>query len=358
MTEQNEPSENKNTNQSKQLPKIALFLLILVGFVMTFISGYFVHRLFAPEGNKPTEGNNSIAPPQNDIPISQNNTTFTTGAFYFEDTIIAITKDSPHMTFAATVTRLQGDKNYTQRSRMSYNDGKNWNRFSDSKTTTDSTIVRDNLVKSWVTNIDPSRVLKESIKGELDTNDTKILFSTNNLDNEIGIRSLPGYTKFMSHGTGSVTINGETHQAYILYDRIYSLNASDIQFYNQPFGLTTDWVAFWDTDGNFYHVDATTVDKPTNIYQTHHIGIFDDKNYAVTKTFNVSISRDAQVPPAAYTINLKAPIAKTLTFKRTTSVNKAPGSSYQWYMGNIEGTVTTTGGKTINGIGLVEYIHD
>lgn len=46
------------------------------------------------------------------------------------------------------------------------------------------------------------------------------------MENEIGIRSLPGYTKFMSEGDGTIIINGEPFESYVLYTRIYSSNSS------------------------------------------------------------------------------------------------------------------------------------
>ncbi len=363
-------SEAKTLNP---LLKILLVVILVIGFITTFASGFFLSKLFESEKNVTTQKTPSSTsqfpkivkePDVTSIPssspnpeVSQDTTKFLPGKHYFEDTIILVTKDKPQINLVATVTRAEQDSNYAQSTRVSYYDGKNWTRQSSSKAAKDSAIVSNNLVKSWVTDIDPSRVLKQTVKGEITINNSSITFSSYVLQNEIGMRSLPGYTKFMSNGTGTVAVNGVSRGAYILYTRIYSSNASDIQFYNDPFGLTTDWVVFWDTQGNFYHVDATSVDKPTTTYQTHKIGVMENSTGAVSKAFDLSIERGSKSPPEDYVISLFSPINAKLTVKRINGVNKAPNGSYIWYMGNIEGTVETQQGS-IPGVGLVEYIHD
>jgi hypothetical protein len=213
-------------------------------------------------------------------------------------------------------------------------------------------------VKSWVINTDPSRVLKQTVQGDIAIDSNSLKFNTAILQNEIGIRSLPGYTKFMSEGSGILNANGTNYPVYVIYTRIYSLNAQEIQFYTQPFGLTTDWIAFWDNSGNFYHIDSTSVDKPTPTYQTHNLAVLKDVNGAITKSFDLSINRGTKNPPEQYSVMINNPINATLNFNRINGVNKAANSTYTWYMGDIEGTVQKENGEKINGIGLVEYIHD
>jgi hypothetical protein len=349
------------TPPNSPILKIFILFVIILGFITTFVTGFYLNRLLSSERNPETKipnivNNNTPSLTSRSPQIAQNSTKFLPGKHYFDDTVILVTKDKPQVNLIATVTRNEQITDYAQNTRVSYYDGNNWTRKSDSKETADSTIVSNNLVKSWNIDIDPSRVLKQTAQGEITIGNSSVKFSMGMLENEIGIRSLPGYTKFMSQGTGTLIINGVSHQAYVLYTRIYSLNASEIQFYNDPFGLTTDWVAFWDTNGNFYHVDATSVDKPTPIYQTHQLGIMEDSTGSVTKTFNLSITRDSKNPPVQYSILMNNPIGIQLNFNRTNGVNKALDGSYTWYMGNIEGTVQRNGGS-LTGIGLVEYIH-
>ncbi len=368
------PTSTNSLSKRNAFFKFILLLLVILGFITAFGGGYFLKDLLK-KGNdvtqnikqeipQPTPATNTQLNPQkpiiqNEPSAIQETTKFLPGKQYFDDTIIAITKDKPNYSIVATVTRQQQDSNYSQNSRVSYFDGKSWDRKLDTKSTQDSTIVSNSLVRSWSTNIDSSRVLKETDNGEINVNNSTILFSSGNLQNEISIRSLPGYTKFLSKGDGFLTINGTKYPAYVLYTRIYSLNSSDIQFYNQPFGLTTDWLVFWDSDGNMYHVDATEVSNPTLIYQTHKLGVIEDKDSTVTKTFQLTIARDSQTPPNKYTIGLASPIGSTLNLNLLDSINKAPDNSFKWYMGHVTGTVQRgEGGQVLNGIGLVEYIHN
>ncbi len=353
----------------RHIPKTLILVIMIVGFITTFLSGYFLSQLLATERivttkiNPPTENipyikDTTPYPTSNNPQIEQDSTKFLPGKHYFDDTIIIVTKDKPQINVVATVTRAEQDKDYAQSTRVSYYDGVNWTRQSASKISKDSTIVSNSLVKSWDTTIDPSRVLKQTAQGEITINNTSLVFSTGVLQNEIVMRSLPGYTKFMSNAAGTLTTNGVVHQAYVLYTRIYSLNAAELQSYDQSLGLTTDYIAFWDTQGNFYHIDITNVDKPTPIYQTHQLGIMEDTNGSVEKTFSVTVNRDSKNPPEQYTAFLNNPIGAALKFNRVNGINKAPNGSFTWYMGNIEGTVQRPNGETLNGIGLVEYIHN
>lgn len=372
---ENNPSAQKSqvvqvpTASFRHLSKFFILAVVIIGFITTFASGYILSQMISTEKNVTTAtkpqaknipyvANSTPYPTANNPQVEQDSTKFLPGKHYFDDTIMIVTKDKPQINLVATVTRAEQDKNYAQSTRVSYYDGANWTRQSASKTAQDSTIISNNLVKSWNTTIDPSRVLKQTAQGEITINNSSLVFSTGVLQNEIGIRSLPGYTKFISNGTGTLTVNGVSHQVYILYTRIYSLNASEIQFYNQPFGVTTDYIAFWDSQGNLYHVDATGVDKPTPTYQTHQLGIMEDVIGAVTKTFSVTVNRDSKNPPEKYTVSLNSPIGATLNFNRVNGINKAPNGSFTWYMGNIEGTVKKANGEILNGIGLVEYIHN
>ncbi len=351
-----------NTNKSNNFSKALLMIILIVGFITTFASGYFLARMLTSEEYNDTGKTTNTHPtPEPTIYNSQeeqSTTKFLPGKHYFDDTIILITKDKPQINLIASVTRVEQEENYTQATRVSYYDGNSWARKSDSQKTQNTAIVSNSLVKSWNTIIDPSRVLKQTAQGEITINNTSLSFSTGDLQNEIGMRSLPGYTKFMSNGTGTITIDGVMRQVNVLYTRIYSLNAAEIQTYNQSLGLATDWVAFWDIQGNFYHIDSTTVDKPTSIYKSHQIGIMEDANGAVTKTFNVTVSRDSENPPVHYIASLNSPIGMVLEFNRINAINKAPNGSFTWYMGNLEGTVQKTNGEKINGIGLIEYIHN
>ncbi len=349
-------------NISGNFPKSLVIFLIILGFITTFASGYFLSALLASEKNPKLKNLQVLPTPQIIGPtnqqVAQTTTKFLPGKHYFDDTVVIVSKTKPQKNLVASVTRAEQDKNYSQTTRVSFYDGNKWIREINSSETPDSTIVSNNLVKNWTIDLDPSRVLKESVQGEIIINNRDLSFSTGILQNEIGMRSLPGYTKFMSQGSGTLKIDGQDIPVYILYTRIYSSNSADIQYYDQSLGLTTDWVAFWDKEGRFYHVDSTDVAKPIPNYQTHQIGVMEDLNGSVTKTFNLSITRDQKNPPVNYTISIANPINASLKISRINGLNKAPNGSYTWFMGNIEGSVQTNNGSAIEGVGLLEYIHD
>lgn len=332
--------------------KIFILVFVLAGFISAFIGGYFISSLLSQEKNiSYSDSVKPISPtpsPTNSPEIPEDSTKFEPGKHYYDDTVMIITKETPQKTLVATVNRNEKNGDYLQTTRTSFHDGSKWTRKSENKSTKNSTIVSGNLVKDWNLNIDPSRVLKQTFNGSMQIDNNSLTFSSEVLQNEISVRSLPGYTKFMSEGDGTFSINGTNYQAHILYTRIYSENASDIQFYEDPFGLTTDWIAFWDNQGNFYHIDSTFVDKPTEKYQTHQLGILKKSDGSVNKTFDVKVSRNEKDPPDSYTVTLGTPINNTIQFNRINAVNKAPNGSYAWLMGNIEGNT---------GVGLVEYIH-
>ena len=353
------------------LSKVGILLVIIFGFVSAFGGGYFLRDLLREESGLP--GNNfptiiatpiSSALPNSEVPFIQNEPglsgdviKYLLGKHYFDDTVILVAKDAPHYSIVATAARQEGDSKYAQNFRVSYFNGESWVRKQSAKTSEDAAISTNDLLKEWVTKIDPSRVLKESAMGNIKIENNEIKFSTGVLQNEIAMRSLPGYTKFMSKGKGTLTVNGQNYEAYVLYTRTYSLNAADIQFYDQPFGVTTDWVVFWDTNGNMYHIDSTSVEKPSPIYQTHMIGILDTSDKSIMKTFDLNVSRSNEIPPTKYTINLKSPINQTLELNLLNSINKAPNNSFKWFMGQVKGSVNSNGEK-VEGIGLVEYIND
>lgn len=354
---------------SSSQKNIVLIILLVLGFVSTFAGGFFLSTFLASEQTtapplsitpKPTSlitGTPIPTPAPDPDGQKMSLMNFDVGKHYFDDTMLLITKTAPFYTFVATTTRTEGADSYTQNTRSSFYNGTDWVRKTDTTKTNSPAILPDALVSSWQIAINSSRVLKEQSVGAFTIGQNNIGFSVGNLQNEMTIRSLPGYTKFMSEGNGTLTIDGTAYPAHALYTRIYSSNTKEIQFYNAPIGVTTDWLAFWDANGTFYHIDASDVAKPTDIYMTHQLGVVKHANGAVEKTFSVASTRDTENPPTKYTISLNTPERPSISFTRKTAINKAPDGAYSWFLGTGDGVVTTNG-KQVSGIGVVEYIHD
>ena len=330
--------------------KLSILIGLIVGFIATFGSGFYLSSQLHLENPPQVTPTVSPSPTPDDFPGLLPGTSGDTAQQYFLDTIFLIEKAEPHRAVIASIGR--------QDSRASYFNGAVWDREVTHVTTTKSGIEADTVIKKWDVKIDRSRVLREKVSGQLDIHKVRVEFTSDTLANEIGIRSLPDYTKFMSEGDGTILIDGASIPVHILYTRIYSMDASKIQFYTEPMGVTTDWVAFWDQAGNFYHIDTTEVGQPTDIYETHQIGVWKNSVGAVAKTFQVSVARDANPLPIELTISLQSPISTTLRLQRDSLQDRSIAGKYDWFLGTATGTVTNSKGENIQGFGIIEYIHD
>ncbi len=334
----------------------------LLSVISLLAGGYFFFLYFRPIPST-LEPTPSISPqPLNSsIPaifdFKHDSDYFSYGNHYFTDTVFVISKQAPYEALVATVSRGQRSQDVRADSRVSYYNGTKWNRFQTSHSQKNSQSEPDDITKQWNILTDNSRVLREQSDGEFALGNDRVLFNTTALLNEIGMRSEPGYTKFMSEGSGTLEINGTTHSAYVLYSRIYSMNGDSIQFYDHSLGVITDWVAFWDTNGNFYHLDKTDVAKPSEIYASHAIGVMKKSDGGVYKTFAIDASRDSLNDPKKFSYIFNDPVNATLSIDRTTQHIKEPFSGYTWFMGHVTGSATHDGISS-SGVGIVEYIHD
>lgn len=347
----------------RHVSKALIIAVIIVGCISTFASGFFLAQLLSGEQTAPqttpapqpdSDTKPTGAATNNDDPLA-----YLAGKPYLFDEVWILTKDTPRIAIQANAARTQVGPNnsYIQNTRIAYFNGAAWARKSETKSGgPDSKIMQDSLIKKWAITIDVSRVLKQSVEGEFMLDNKRYAFTTGELQNEISIRSLQDYTRFLSNGDGTLTVDGVTHKAHILYTRMYSPDASGIQFYIQPIDLVTDLVGFWDEEGNFYHLDSTQVKNPTPIYASHMIAVFDQPSGIVAKTFQATITRDSVDVPTNFTVKFGSPINDTLTFKRLNSLDKL-GESRNWIVGLIEGTVTKADGKTLQGIGHLEYVR-
>lgn len=348
----NQPPEiNHSESKPKMLRALFFSLIFILSIAAAFITGYYIHTLISSPKNN---GANSSPISTQDITEKEvvDETKSPKGKEYYDDTIIAITPDNPKKILVATATRQETENGANQNTRVSFFDGSAWTRKILTKSYENTAIHTNEIILEWQITIDKSRLLKQSVTGKIRLNDNQLDFDTGIITNNISVRSLPGFTKFMSTNDGILTINGNIFPAKILYTRIYSNNSEEIQFYGSSLGLTTHWLAFWDTLGNFYHVDLTVVANPTHKYQTHQFGVMVDNLGRVSKTFEILIDTSNEMPPQKYQITLGPPINKNLFFNIGKSIDKAPNNSYNWFMS--EGTGQIDG---VQGYGIAEYIQ-
>lgn len=341
-------------NEAKSnLGNILILTGVVVSFGVMFFGGFFFRDLLAKEQISRLQPTPTGAPSKTQAA----NKDYLPYDLYFDDSLIMVEVAEPHEAIVVSSSRSKSVRKTAQTSRMSFYDGQKWDRKIAYAASGNAGITSDSIVKRWDIYIDSTRVLKQSSQGELQFGDKNITFSTGELQNELAVRSLPGYTKFMSAGKGTFTIDGTSKEAYVLYERIYSLNDKEIQFYNRPLAVTTYWMAFWDEDGTFYHLDSTNVGRPTDVYQSHQFGLEKTTLGSVTKTFDLTPSRDDEKKPTTFTFNLKQPVGVTIKTDVVSSLDKAASQNEIWRMNSVTGTVTK-GSKTVKGIGLVEYIRD
>jgi hypothetical protein len=246
---------------------------------------------------------------------------------------------------------------YTHRHKIFFFDGQNWQSDFSSTESIDLNIAPTTLIPKWNITDDKSRVLKQSVKGEVETNGKHVIFEAPLIMNELGIRSLSNYTVFRSESTGKLVINDKEYESYVLYDRTYSYNAEiGLISTANPIGINTHWVAFWDIEGNFYNIDETTVDDYVNTpYKSHSIAIEKDINESVQKSFNLDIQKNEKL---GYQINIFDKINKSISVTFLNSIDKNPTNlTVDNQIGQLEGEVKLENGKVIKGFGIYEYIY-
>lgn len=332
---------------------ILILLGVIVSCIAMFAGGFFFRDLLAKEQIK----NIKLTPTPTPSKTTSLSTEYLPYNLYYDDSLIMIAKTEPHEAIVVSASRNEVLKKIVQTTRMSYFNGKKWNRKVVYGVSGNAGIVKDGIIKKWSIDIDSTRLLKQSSEGELQFGDTAFTFSTGELLNEMGIRSLPGYTKFVSAGEGKFSIDGKMKAAYVLYERIYSLNDKEIQFYDTPLGVTTYWLAFWDEEGNFYHLDRTDVARPTAVYESHKFGLIKTPVGSVTKTFDVVGARNSELNPTVFTFQFNAPLNIQINTNVISSLDKKTGIEVLWKMNSVTGTVRKDG-KDIKGIGLVEIVKD
>lgn len=318
-----------------------LVFVTITSLLISFYSGFFLHQKLNQEHDSKVENLSS-----GKLPIP-----------YFTDQIILITKKPPYKAVYAFATRFSRDWiNYTHRQRIYYFDGQEWKEEFDVKTTDNYLIASSSIFSKWDIQDDPSLVLKQSVKIESEIDGSIIELDIPLIENEMGVRSLSSYTIFRSETETTVIIDGQEHEAYVLYDRMYSFNA-DLRLVarSDSYNISTDWVAFWDEEGNFYNTDETVVSKnQDDPYKSHSIAILKDNLDRVYKSFNVSMFRTEE---ESYKVNIESDINKEIESKIITSYprnSKNPEVNNK--IGILEGFVKLNNGKSVKGIGFFEYI--
>lgn len=364
-TPQPSPQEqNKLPLSQKNLPFIAGGALILL--LISFFSGFFFRGLFVhtpkPLPTQPIEKPSPLPTPKTDAPtnnefseIPASSIQFLPGKQYFEDTYALVSKKQPYYTLILTVARIEQERNYAQYTKINYFDGSTWQRKAVTTTITNSNITTNALLRDW--NPDTTNRNNKENMATLLIEDKEVAFTSSNLTDEISVESLPGSTKFIYQGEGTITLNNETIDAYILHTRSYSYNAIDLAFFNLPENLNSNFVSFWDEEGDFYYVDTHTTKNPTSPIQKREIGIKENVRGIVSKTNRVIPTFQQKDGVNEFTIRLDQPIKEQVKLIFYRPLDKAQTNTYTWILSNATGTSVKAEGRTVKGVGIVEYIR-
>jgi len=350
--------------------KIFIFAIgWLTSLVLLFAGGWYFHDLMLISTNItiPTKLRISEIPPPQSPPPQNNITTDyipfewpLTGAskVYFEDTITAFVMSDPPYVVVSTYSRQQGETNFIHNARTSFFDGIAWHRNTDTKTSSDTRFIPNSVISQLNIFQAKDRVLRQKINTNITIDNQPISITSGELENETTIRAEPTYTRLLSDGTGTLRINNKTYPARILYAKWYSMDNSKLVFYDKEFGVVTRVIDFWGEDGSVIHIDTTDVDKATEIYAPHKIGVIKDSLGRLKKDFNLLIKTSSEMPPSTWHVQLNHPEMSNLQFSVTNILKRAEGPAYNWYRGLGKGFITDINGKTINGWGTFEYIQE
>ncbi|MEK7168748.1 MAG: hypothetical protein AAB778_01935 [Patescibacteria group bacterium] len=322
------------------------YFLIVVLTVLTilgsFYSGFFLKNSLSPNTNIDT--NTNIVQQK----YKPN----------FIDEIILVTKEKPYQALILTAIRTYSNENINNYTiKAFYFNGQKWlKEISEGKSKELDNIPKTPLIPIWEIINDPSYMLKQSSNGEVNIDEKSIKFEIPTFYNEMSIRSSPKYTKFMSETDGTLIIDDKEYDSYILYSRIYSFSPPEgLIFISDPAGIETEWLAFWDNNGNFYTIDETVVDnkKTLDTYKAHSLGMVKDKDGKVQKSFILNLERNGL---KKYSVDIKENINKTIDITKLDSINKSVNGVDIWLTGLVEGEVKTKDGKSLKGLGVFEQI--
>lgn len=350
----------------KRSPSYAVELAIsLLLLPMCFLFGYVIHDLFPPEdilsffapvpeypeiltiavatssepttttlpeaisiplvqADAPTSTASSTAPDKQAADFTRLNTpvTYTPGRGYVLEEFLLVGEDRDFI-LNGYVSRVElADNKYQQRTSLYVYDDKQWVEEGDVSSVKSLDIYKDDIVSSWSNVARDTRVLEEQLDASVVMNGQTISFKTGILSNEMGLRSLPSYTKFQSEGDAVVTVGAETFKAHILFVRLYSNDVSQTAFLNSNYfkssnRLTTHWIAYWDEDDNFYFVDSTDVTRmAVDAYSSHQFGFYKSAETGVVeRTFDIDIQANKTIDPTEFSVQFGAPINRSIDVK-------------------------------------------
>jgi hypothetical protein len=183
-----------------------------------------------------------------------------------------------------------------------------------------------------------------------------VVFTSNILQDVVCIECQQVSTKFAYQGPGTIIINGDKNDAYVYRSRTYSFNASDLAFLTKPETLTSNWMVFWDNEGNFYNLDSRRTQNSNASIQQLNVGVREDSNHNIVKSTQADASIGQVQNVQAYSVNFSDPINERVDLFISNAINKADKKSYLWVVNAGEGNAIRKEGRLVKGVGIAEFI--
>lgn len=344
-------------------------LILLIGvpvLFLVFFLGLVLGKLSSPKPNSAATSSGTPEPSTTQVTNTQLTPVPTTvsdvpslqflpNKQYFDDTYVVITQDKPHQALVLSVSRIEQTRAFSEYTKVNYFDGKTWTRKSITATTNSNSVVLNPMLRGWTqpTNqvtSNPPQLATVQLENQT------LSFSSTDLQDEISIQSTPGSTKFIYQGTGTLVINSQPYPAYVFYGRTYSFNAIDLSYLATPGSMISNWLIFWDKEGSFYYLDDHQPVEYNQQASFFKIGLQEDARRTVTKTTSYTVDSLNQ-PTKPFSVKFSDPIYQDLSIQLTNAIDKADSKKYSWIEAVNEGTIVKREGRTVQGLGLVEYIR-
>jgi hypothetical protein len=144
-----------------------------------------------------------------------------------------------------------------------------------------------------------------SLSANFSIADVPVVISVPSVYLDMVVRAQPEVGKYAGAtpaATANVTIAGDYIPAYVGMTAGFFNKFTPVDL--KAMGVKTNWLLFFDKDWNFYHLDVTSVEKPSQDYYSH---AFFAQNVASTRL--VQYAKDISVTKSANSLQLTAKMA-------------------------------------------------
>ncbi len=345
----------------KTMSKYFVMAGVGIGFICIFVLGLVLGR------GRSNSSSATAAPTPTSPPITSEITPFPSNfqevplvnflpnKQYLDDTYVVVSQDQPHLTLILSVSRIEQQHNFTQYTKTNYFDGTSWDRKSTTAVINTNIIATNPLLRSW-TPSNPNSSNTPSSLATLTLPKNDISFTSGNLNNEVSVQSIPGSTKFIYQGKGTLTINDDTHPAYVFYSRTYSFNAAELSYLTKPDQVNSNWLLFWDKEGTFYYIDDHKGLSGFEGISSFALGVVEEGN-SILRTPSESTIIDTNNTVLTYNASLDFDPDIAVFLPLVNPLNKSNKKTYSWVTASGEGTAVKAEGRKVSGVGVVEYIR-